>query len=374
MNCKFLSNGLALSYDHLVKPCCVFDRKSWDHELKNTDLATWHEQPVVKELKKELALGVFPNRCKKCETHERTGRRDSVRLNGESAYSHYTKDDITLEIRPGNTCNFACQTCWPSASSRVSSYHKQAFGTSDIISKRYIDYDFLNPIAHRLRDIVLLGGEPFYDKNCIKFLEWLQEKQLDAALTVFTNGSVIDWDFINNYKGKLTVVVSLDAIGKVAQYIRPGTDWEIVKENYERLRNIKHINTRVNITTSIYNVPFVGELVRWLAQDWPEIVSFGNAAEPHLSLSAIPKNLVDSIVKDLQETIEIVKKSNIVLHQKQNTEGALSDIINRLRTHDFDKEKYTQFVNYKTKLDMVKNLYGEEYSPYFTNFTKKLLT
>jgi hypothetical protein len=61
MNCKFLSNGLALSYDHLVKPCCVFDRKSWDHELKNTDLATWHEQPVVKELKKELALGVFPD-------------------------------------------------------------------------------------------------------------------------------------------------------------------------------------------------------------------------------------------------------------------------------------------------------------------------
>lgn len=374
MNCKFLSNGLALSYDHLVKPCCEFVKKDWKHNIENTDLTTWFESATVKEMQAKLNAGEFPERCVRCKNIEVQNRGDSMRLNGESAYGHYTKDDITLEIRPGNTCNFACQTCWPAASSRVSSYHKQAFGTTDIVSKRYTDYRFLDPIAHRLRNIVLLGGEPFYDKNCIKFLEWLQEKQLDAALTLFTNGSVIDWDFINNYKGKLTVVVSLDAIGKVAQYIRPGTDWAIVKENYERLYNTHHINTRVNITTSIYNVPFVGELVRWLAQDWPEIVSFGNAVEPHLSLSAIPKNLVDSIVKDLQETIEIVKKSNIVLHQKQNTEGALSDIINRLRTYDFDKEQYTQFVNYKTKLDMVKNLYGEDYSPYFTNFTKKILT
>lgn len=374
MNCKLLSHGLALSYDHLVKPCCVFDRKSWDHDLENTDLSTWHEHPAIKELQKELASGIFPSRCKKCEIVEKNNRKDSVRLNGESAYSHYTKDDITLEIRPGNTCNFACQTCWPSASSRVSSYHKQAFGTSDIISKRYIDYDFLNPIAHRLRDIAVLGGEPFMDKNCIKFLEWLQEKQLDAGLTISTNGSVIDWDFINNYKGKLTIVVSLDAMGKVAEYIRQGTDWEIIEENFKRLCNTQHITTRVHITTSIYNVPFIGELVRWLAQDWPEIVSFGNAMESHLSLLAIPKNLVEPIINDLQETIEIVKKSNIVVDQKQNAEGALSDIINRLRTHDFDKEKYTQFVNYKTKLDMVKNLYGEDYDPYFTNFTKKLLT
>lgn len=374
MNCKFLSNGLALSYDHLVKPCCEFNKKDWKHNIENTELTTWFESATVKEMQAELNAGEFPERCTRCKNIEVQNRGDSMRLNGESAYGHYTKDDITLEIRPGNTCNFACQTCWPAASSRVSSYHKQAFGTTDIVSKRYTDYRFLDPIAHRLRDIVLLGGEPFYDKNCAKFLEWLQDKKLDAALTLFTNGSMIDWDFVNNYKGNLTIVVSLDAMGEVAEYIRPGAKWETVRSNYKKLLAIQHINTRVNITVSVYSIPFIGQLLQWLAQDWPEIVSFGTASETHLDLNVVPKTLVDPIVKDLRETIDIINASKIILHQKQNTEAVLLAIINKLLTEDFDSNHHEQFVNYMTKLDMVKNLYGEDYNIYFKNITKKILT
>ena len=37
-------------------------------------------------------------------------------------------------------------------------------------------------------------------------------------------------------------------------------------------------------------------------------------------------------------------------------------------------DHHNQFVNYMTKLDMVKNLYGEDYNIYFKNITKKILT
>jgi hypothetical protein len=374
MNCKFLSNGLALSYDHLVKPCCIFGRKDWEHTIENTDLTTWFDSAIVKDMQLELDSGKFPERCFKCKNVEEQNRGDSMRLNGERSYDHYTKDDITLEIRPGNTCNFACQTCWPTASSRVSSYHKQAFGSNDIVSKRYTDYRFLDPIAHRLRNIVLLGGEPFYDKNCSKFLEWLEDKKIDAELTLFTNGSMIDWDFVNNYKGKLTIVVSLDAMGKVAEYIRPGAEWETVRSNYKKLLATPHINTRVNITVSVYSIPFIGELLKWLARDWPEIVSFGTASETHLDLNVVPKTLVDPIVKDLRETIDIINNSNIVVHQKQNTQGVLQATINRLLTEKFNSDHHKQFVNYMTKLDMVKNLYGEDYDSYFKKIKSFMLT
>jgi hypothetical protein len=88
----------------------------------------------------------------------------------------------------------------------------------------------------------------------------------------------------------------------------------------------------------------------------------------------VPKTLVDPIVKDLRETIDIINASKIILHQKQNTEAVLLAIINKLLTEDFDSNHHEQFVNYMTKLDMVKNLYGEDYNIYFKNITKKILT
>ena len=370
MKCIFTTNGLAFSYDHKVKPCCVFKRDTWEHTIDNTDLTTWFSSPAMTKIRDQLDKDIWPSQCSSCKFQESQGRGDSVRLNGESSYNHYTNDDLTLEIRPGNTCNFACQTCWPSASSRVSSYHKQAFGTKDVVSKRYDDFSFLDPVKHRLKDIVLLGGEPFYDKSCLNFLSWLKNSDTDANLTMFTNGSVLDWDFINNYKGKLTISVSLDAVGKIAEYVRPGTEWETVSENYARLKKTPHINTRVNITPSVYNFPFLSDLVEWLAQDWPEIVSIGIVSQPYLRECVVPKDCRTQIIDNLLNTVNVVKNSNIIEHQKQNTIGALMSIANNLQTEEFDNHLHEQFLQHMTKLDLVKNLYGIDYSGYYEDIKK----
>lgn len=370
MKCTFVTNGLALSYDHVVKPCCMFKHNNWNHTLSNTDLSQWFSSEVVQDLKTQLEQDIWPAECTWCEQQENQERGDSIRLGGESAYGHYTQDDITLEIRPGNTCNFACQTCWPAASSRVSSYHKQAFGTKDVRSKRYDDFGFLDLIKHRLKDIVLLGGEPFYDKNCLNFLSWLKDSDIDANLTMFTNGSVVDWDFIHNYVGKLTVVVSIDAFGNLAEYVRPGTEWNTVSTNYSKLKQTGHINTRVNVTTSVYNYPFLEELVEWLAMDWPEIVSFGIVSQPYLQEFVVPNHCRAKIVDGLLNTVNIVNNSNIIEHQKQNATGALTSIAKNLQSENFDKELHNQFLRHMTRLDLVKNLYGIDYNSYYEEIKK----
>jgi len=369
MKCRFVRNGLALSYDKLIKPCCAF-KPEWEHTVENTRLDEWHAYPEVDDMDISLAHGEFPKGCIKCKVAEETGRTDSMRLNAESAYSHYGPEDITLEIRPGNTCNFACQTCWPEASSRVSSYYKQAFGTKDIVSERYENFDFLNVIKDRLKDIVLLGGEPFYDKNCLEFLKWCENEDITAKLTMFTNGSMVDWDFIYNYKGELTVVVSLDAYGSVAEYIRIGTVWDRVRENYLRLLNSDNINTRVNITTSVYNFPFVGELVEWLSDDWPEIVTFGSAFQPHLKEPVVPLELRPIIIESMEKAIEKVWVSDIPEHQKHNTKNVLETIIKSLTNSEFDTILYNEFIHFQSKLDATKGVNGEDFHSYFYDFKK----
>lgn len=365
MNCKFLSHGVVLQYEKSVKPCCVWRAEDWNFPITTTDLTHWHDAPQLVKAREQMAEGQWPTHCAKCQKQESTGRGDSMRLNGESAYSDYKPGDITLEIRPGNTCNFSCQTCWPEASSRVNSHHKQAFGTEDAVSERYTDYSILDPVAHRIKDIIVLGGEPFYDKSCLQFFQWVQQKNLDANLLVFTNASVIDFDFIESYKGKLTMHVSLDAYGKVAEYIRMGTEWDVVKQNYDRLMQTPNVDVRVNITCSVYNYPFISELVEWLAQDWPGIVTFGTAFQPYLQETVVPKHLVNDIANKLTNTAEIIWQSNIAEHQQHNASNALKDIANKLTTKDFDSALHDQFVNHCTKLDAVKKMFGTDYDDYF---------
>jgi hypothetical protein len=146
MNCKFLSNGMAVQYHNFVKPCCAWEADTtWieDHALDKVDLVTWHQHADLVAAREKMANNIWPSNCKNCELIESQGRQDSVRLGGNSAYENFADGDITLEIRPGSVCNFACQTCWAPASSRVEQFYKQANVIniySNLIKNKFITY------------------------------------------------------------------------------------------------------------------------------------------------------------------------------------------------------------------------------------------
>lgn len=363
MECKFLKHGIALSYNQIVKPCCFWDLdQSWKqtHHISKVDISNWHNHPAVVSKQTQFANNIWPSECKRCEHIEAQGRGDSGRGNGDSAYGHYQSDEITLEIRPGNVCNFACQTCWPEASSRVAQYQSRA-GLIDIknLDSQSIDnFDFLLPVASRIKDVVLLGGEPFYDKSCRKFLAWAQQ-HLDANLIMFTNGSEIDFDFLTNYKGKVTLVFSLDAIGRAAEYIRFGTVWSDVISNYNKAKKL--IPVRVSITSSVYNYHHLKDLIELLTPDWPDVVSFSVPKEEYLLESVIPVNLRTDTIIGLQQAVDLVTNASIEHGQKHNAINALQAIITNLETKSWNKDLHQQWCKYVTSLDQVKQVYAGDY-------------
>ena len=380
MDCKFLTNGIALAYQDTIKPCCVwnFDEKfQKEHQLNLVSLATWHQHSDIQNAKSLLAQGVWPKNCNFCKQQESQGRNDSVRLNGLSSYSNYSQDDITLEIRPGSVCNFACQTCWPAASTRVKSYYDQAKITivkKDLLTSvdveeknNFENFDFLNPIAHRLKSVVLLGGEPFYDKNCLNFLDWWNQNT-HAELLMFTNGSKIKFDFLEKTNKKVTLVFSLDAVGKPAEYIRFGTDWDVVFENFNRCKDLKNIELRVNITQSVYNYVYLCDLLELLMPNWPNLVTFSIVFESYLNESVIPTKDRKNIILRLLQTIGRLEKAQIEVGQKQNAINSLKSIVNNLKNLDFNEENWTQFKTFVGKMDQVKGIDIKQYCPEVANY------
>jgi len=358
MQCKFLKHGLAISYDHVVKPCCEWQQDSnysIQNHISQVDLTTWHKQNSIFE--QQLSRNKWPANCSVCQRKEQQDRQDSTRLGGEQSYAHYTKDNITLEIRPGNVCNFSCQTCWPEASSRVSQHHAQA-GLIDIksVNSTQIDnFDFLLPIASRIKDVVLLGGEPFYDPNCKKFLLWAQHN-LHSNLTMFTNGSAVDWDWVDNYPGRITMVFSIDAVGTAAEYIRFGTDWSQVLSNFQQAQAHAKVNLRVNITASVYNYYYLDQVIDLLLPQWPTVVTFGSPQSEHFLESCVPLQYRTTIIDRLQLACVRIMKSAIPTDQRTNAINALKSIITNLKIKPWDQDQYTALKIYVQKMDLVKHV------------------
>jgi sulfatase maturation enzyme AslB (radical SAM superfamily) len=375
MHCKFLDHGIAIGYDGVVKPCCVWQADSdWrgNNHMSGVDLVTWHQNSDLKAIRDQMAQDTWPTSCQRCESHESQGRFDSMRGNGNTAYHDYQDGDITLEIRPGAVCNFACQTCWPEASSRVVDfYHKAGLLSMTEIAKTGLDqFNFLEPVSSRIKNVVLLGGEPFYDPNCKKFLAWAQH-HLTANIVMFTNGSQIDWTWLESYQRQITLVFSLDAIGKAAEYVRFGTDWGQVAANFGRARTIKNVEVRVNVTTSIYNYYYLDRTLRWLMPDWPAVVSFGTPGS--ISTKGIDQRTFDErLVPDvfrpnlrdrLTDLVTSLEQANIELGQKQNAMGAVQSIVDRLHKVPFDAVSFERWRVFVKQMDSAKRIRIDDHCP-----------
>lgn len=370
MDCMFASNGLAVDYFGTVKPCCTYRPDAayrQRNQVKQIDFVNWHRSKDMVQLQQQLDQGQWPEGCVSCQAIEAQNRGDSIRLNGQNSYSHYGQQDITLEIRGGSVCNFACQTCWPQASSRVAQFYRQAgmpFAQPDDADW---DFDLLLPVKDRLRDIVLLGGEPFYDRRCQQFLSWLNQNSLSTNLVIFTNGSVIDQDFIATYPGKLILVFSIDAIDTPSEYIRYGSVWPVVKDNYLWCRSQSNVETRVNITTSPYNYLYLDQLIAWLALDWPAVVSFGAASHnlnsDYMDESVFPLDVRANIIAKLQRAVGAINDADIEIMQQHNARNAIASIIANLSRQAYNSHKHQRLRDFVIKMDTAKGIRIEDYCP-----------
>lgn len=363
MHCKLIKHGLAISYDHVIKPCCLWTYdNSWSDEytIKKTKLDTWHSAYPMIELQKQFDRNQWPNNCAACANLEQAKRNNSVRGYANRAYKDYADNDITLEIRPGSVCNFACQTCWPEASSKVAYFYRQAGLANELASYSINDFSFLDPIASRIRNVVLLGGEPFYDKNCLRFLEWAAD-HLQAPITMYTNGSVIDWELVNRFKFPITLSFSIDATERPAEYVRFGTVWEDVYANYKRAHNTPNVNVRANITSSAYNLHYIESVIDLFLEQWPEVVTFGAAVAEHFKDSVIPIEHRKAIINSLSSAAIKIMKSQINNDQKHNAINSLKGIIHNLNTEPHNAAGQAKLVEFIATMDRVKQVNIKDY-------------
>ncbi len=168
----------------------------------------------------------------------------------------------------GNKCNLKCVGCGPERSSN--------FGPEFDTWKEH-NFDVKN-----LRDaklITLCGGEALYTKYPKLVL-----KETDCEVHITTNGTILPkWIF--DYKDRIKFQISLDGIGKLDEYIRVGTDWDVKLRTMEKLVEFDH---EFIVTMQLANHKYIQSIVDFLKSQYSYELNYVNQLTEPKYLSPKP--------------------------------------------------------------------------------------
>lgn len=277
--------------DSSVIPCCIspYDDSYGDGQ-KQTVAEIWNSDKF-KTLRKKMLLNQTNLGCARCHNLEESGFK-SMRQEMNQSFEEYlpliknTKEDGTLDkinlkyidIRFSNLCNFKCRGCGPTLSSSWFDDHKK-LSNNKITEKKIKSIAVNSPVFwNELKSLIIHadviyfgGGEPLITKEHYEILSTLNSLSLhNIELRYNTNLSQLNYgeynlsEYWEKFK-KVTLGISIDDIGKRAEYFRHGTKWEIIEKNFETLIK-KHptINRTVNCTVNIMNIFYLPEIFDYL--------------------------------------------------------------------------------------------------------------
>ena len=284
--------------------------------------------------REQLAKDIWPDICSPCKVSEDAGL-PSPRIAYNNQYGYDKSNSITYwDIRPDNTCNLKCVMCNISWSSKwaedidIFNEFSASTYTGVPINRNKVNWDYIyDNTVNQAKGINFAGGEPFYMKNVIKFMERLSENEWNRENTemrFITNGiSFTDkvWKILNKFK-KVHMTFSVEGYGEVNEYIRFPMNWELWYNNFTKILFDTPIRATLNITVGALNYAVTQEAFNKFSSLHPRLKNRIHMnplyAPDQLSLNALKPDVVKQVydncehkfLKNMYATYEYNEKLN----------------------------------------------------------------
>lgn len=263
-----------------VLPCCLAS-KSLGNLHDNSVIKIWNSLEY-QQLRQRMLIGEKSEHCKDCYILEERGIK-SKRQGDLETFKDFvvTAVDVQpeldikfLDIRWSNICNFKCKTCSGDYSSKWAMAERRnnifMFAGGKDNNQLYED---IKPHLKNVKVINFGGGEPLLTEQHYDILEYLVKNNLtDTRLLYNTNFSKLSYknknviELWNKFK-HVSVFASIDSLGKRAEYIREGTDWNSIEENFQLVKSQSpHVKLKINVTVSIFNIYTLPDLIDYVVE------------------------------------------------------------------------------------------------------------
>jgi pyruvate-formate lyase-activating enzyme len=184
-----------------------------------------------------------------------------------------------MELNFSNICNLKCKMCGNDRSSKWSS-DAEAMGFP-VYGKLFSDVHLSDYIMRTLRFIRILGGEPLLHEDQI--IDMLTRAENLGTIDRLTLGITTNGTMLPNAKllpllqkcQNIFWTISIDAAYQLNDYIRSGSDWNVITSNLlelERLSNATGTwSINVGSVCMIYNANRMHELADWIDAHIPSL-------------------------------------------------------------------------------------------------------
>lgn len=287
---------------YLYKGTTASCHRTGSSEISVENFNQFHNTGKKQSERTKMLQGLWPeNSCGYCQSIEDVGGYSDRMLHLsipnvsppelETDPSAVVVTPTLLEVYFDNTCNMSCLYCHPSLSSKINQEHKK-FGEwryknielasfsphpdhSALLEKFWI---WMHNNSHKLKRLQILGGEPFYQDEYYKLLDYFEynphpnlEFNLVTNLMVEHNrfGAMIDrWRSLLSRKHlkRIDVTCSIDCWGIEQEYVRYGLHLDQWQKNFEKLLEQKWLTVNINQTISVLTIKTMPDLLKRLIQ------------------------------------------------------------------------------------------------------------
>lgn len=364
------------------------------HVIRNQFEATPQEyinSDWLKKLKTDMMSGTVPDPCMVCKNIEKQGLKST-----RGAWWHYyytgpephyedqwfankfdentPTDPYRMEFRFSNLCNMKCKMCDETSSSEWAKEkieHNLPFVTEisviDRENKKSIvtinpksvdELKDLTLASKNMRLVCLTGGEPFIIKEYYEYLDHLIDNGISHRidLELFTNCSVYNPLFVERLKKFKSVefVMSIDGVGKTAEYIRTGTPWSTIEKNVIQFNKLgAPFNIFFNTAISAYTLLDVSSLATFLMRLYEDNNSIQTKCyhvrfAEHLNYNRLTGELRAKAIEEIDKAVEILTAPNFVIFATE-LKGIKRNLLDRVPG---DPALFTDFTE---KMDGIRN-------------------
>jgi|APGre2960657404_1045060.scaffolds.fasta_scaffold05397_3 MoaA/NifB/PqqE/SkfB family radical SAM enzyme len=259
-----------------IRACCISTKHFG--EVPDTPIHTVFNGQEIKNFRQEFLNNNRPDECNACWRVEDQGltsnRLRHLGLLKKDLLTKYMSapEIVSLDLKPGNTCNFKCRICGPKSSSQFAQEYSKHNGIP-IQSYNWAESSTttINEIKDLLPNITnldLYGGEPFLIKPLTELIEYAVNTGVASQLRLHynSNGSVFPTELLKHWPHfkHVDIHFSIDNIGARFELERGGK-WEEVNNNITQLVNLNLPNVKISImpVISMMNIYYLDELLSW---------------------------------------------------------------------------------------------------------------
>ena len=326
MQCNFADSGVYISSLGKISPCCnILNGNSF------TNINQFYTDGLFKEIRKvnETNIAQSPH-CVGCARINWSMQKKSKKIILNASPNVMRRLDISF----GNSCNLNCVMCSNYFSSSwnniIKDYEDDYFDIFQDKKLKYYDisYDKIDEILVTLEEhktvesVIIKGGEPFYNKKTLYFLDKLY-KGLD--LSIVTNASVVNkkiLELLDKFKSVL-IIISIDGTDKLYEWIR-GYSWDKIQTNIKKLQKY---NCKYQFTLTAYNFHALSKTYNYCNE-------LGNfdliiANDPHCNLMHVGKENFYTYKKRSPISIEMEYKKPLL--SDKNNFIKFTEMMNKVR-------------------------------------------